>query len=120
MIQMPSLEYNEILRLLNSLPNDKEVQSEIAEVIKEEVDEFVPYDTGYLAASAKVSDGRLIYTAPYASIVHGGYSYGKPMTFSLLKHPKATSNWIDVGVDQKGKRIYPRIVEIVSKRFERG
>ena len=67
------------------------------------MDKFVPFDTGTTAETVILKNGdvnrtnvtvdTITYNTEYASIIYGGISHGKEMTFHTDKHPLATSYW---------------------------
>lgn len=73
------------------------------EVVKEDVEPFVPYDTGELSNSAVIdeSSGSLVWEAEYAEYV---YDMPEHSNFNTDVHPWATSHWVDEALHSYRKK----------------
>lgn len=63
-------------------------------VIEEDIEPFVPYNTGELSESAVIDESSLslVWEAEYADYV---YNMPKSSNFNKEVHSKATSGWVD-------------------------
>lgn len=85
--------------LLDEATLKKRVDNAVAAVaqrVVKDCDPFVPFDTGRLAGSVKVTgqgaERQVTYTAPYAKKLYEG---GPGMQFNTKKHPQAGSHWFE-------------------------
>lgn len=74
-------------------------KAELIEMMINDTDKYVPYDTGHLAESATALSGNagVEYAAEYA-----GYVSSMPPSydFSHKVHPLATPNWVEVSLSE--------------------
>ena len=66
-------------------------EAALAAQVRDDCDAYVPYDTGALAGSACVTEGAVVYSAPYARFVY----YGGGLRFRTDRHPMATAGWFE-------------------------
>ena len=75
-------------------------ESRLQNVMMQDVRQFVPYDTGRLDASIEPTSSRdpgVTWTADYAWHV---FHMPKDYDFTRTVHPKATSEWTHVAIEQ--------------------
>ena len=77
--------------------------------------EFVPFDTGKLAASAQTitegGKGRVVYTAFYARFCY----YGEGKNFCREKHPNAGAFWDRLMMQLRGGELHARVDNFIKK-----
>ena len=61
----------------------------LASEARKGLDQYVPFRSGRLAASATSTPGVVTYSTPYARRVY----YGDSLNFSRDRHPKARARW---------------------------
>lgn len=66
------------------------VQKELCVMVLSSCGEYVPYRTGFLYSSGKITDMGIAWTADYA-----GKCYYNDRTYSKKAHPKATARWFE-------------------------
>ena len=61
---------------LSYLLDDWQVKEGVTAIVRDEMNKFVPRDTGNLAESAEIYDDEITWTAPYAHYQYMGNVYG--------------------------------------------
>jgi len=85
---------------LSYLLDDWEVRNGVTEIIRDEMNKFVPRKTGNLARNTEISDDEIIWTSPYAHYQYMGFVYGP--NFPIIDKD-GNSGWRS----PKGKEKYP-------------
>lgn len=88
-----------IQRKLSYLLDDAEVREGITKIVRDEVNKFVPKNTGNLASQTEIYEDEIIWTAPYAHYQYTGIVYGPNIPTIINGEPGWRS--------PKGKEKYP-------------
>lgn len=127
-------------RKLSYLLGDVDVRKGITSIVRDEVNKFVPRETGTLAGSAEINDDEIVWTAPYAHYQYVGQVYGpnfpviiddesgwrsprgKPKYAtgqSITYHTPGTTNYWDVAMmqDSNARRIMNFRITAYLKRM---
>lgn len=109
-----SLEVDEskLASSLNQLLDDA-TRTEIANIVAELCDPYVPYDTGNLAEASRTVDANGIhYNADYAEKQY----YGVEFHHKTDAHPLATALWDKVMLSEQGDVLRARVEEVLVRR----
>lgn len=86
------------------------------EQMKEDIEPYVPYDTGELSDSAIVDESSLsvVWEAEHAEYV---YDMPESNNFNKTVHPKATSHWIEEAMSSYKDKWIKFLQDAFSKRW---
>lgn len=91
-----------------------QTRTQVAEVLRDISDPYVPYDTGKLSQNVLVNEHGVTYQQSYARRVF----YGDYINFKKQKHPLATARWTDVAIANHGEEFDARVSEIIKEAIK--
>ena len=78
--------------------------------------DFVPFVTGTLAESVKITSESVHFIQPYAARQNGGDGFN----FSHEKHPLATSHWDQAMMASRGEKFHNTLENYLKRRAQNG
>ena len=89
----------------------EQIKPEFSEYIIEDSFEYVPYETGKLANSARIDEkGNIIYDEPYAQEV-----YDSDRQYDTDKHKQATGHWLELAYKDKADKWRQKLKDLILK-----
>ena len=89
----------------------EQIKPEFSEYIIEDSFEYVPYETGKLANSARIDEkGNIIYDEPYAQEV-----YDSDRQYDTDKHKQATGHWLERAYKDKADKWRQKLKDLILK-----
>lgn len=132
----------QIMKMLNTLQNDKVLGYAIHDLLAKKLDPYVPMDEGVLAQSVIIQPDKITYAQPYAHYMYEGVVYGANIPiiengmivgwFSLPnvkkhptgdyieynteKHPLATDHWDRAMMEDVGDDFLAGVKDLIIWR----
>ena len=89
----------------------EKIKPEFSKYIIEDSFDYVPYETGKLANSARIDEkGNIIYDEPYAQEV-----YDSDRQYDTDKHKQATGHWLEQAYKDKADKWQQKLKDLILK-----
>lgn len=91
-------------KIMNRFFNNDRLKKQIAQIVIDEVEDYVPYLTGATTRSALSYPGYVTYSTLYVRKI-----YFTPYNFKRWYHAHATDRWVEMGYMERQPIIISRI-----------